>query len=129
MPSLLMKGESPLAIFYNHTLRSLWISSNIQKTWQPENSHTQKQIWHYFKFIWFQSNVKKHNNVNISVKSNKKPTPVFKIFFLQIIYFLTDFELRRWKRERGGGSMILKIFFLPKHIYFGKNWWRTCWKK
>ena len=121
-----MKGESPLAIFYNHTLRSLWISSNIQKTWQPENSHTQKQIWHYFKFIWFQSNVKKHKNVNISVKSNKKPTLVFKIFFLQIINFLTDFELRRWKREMGRClwfwkySSCLNIFM--QNTYFGKNW-------
>lgn len=113
-------------IIHLEVCESLPISKNLtaRKQSHPEADMT----------LWFQSNVKKHKNINISVKSNKKPTLVFKIFFLQIINFLTDFELRRWKRERGGGclwfwkySSCLNIFM--QNTYFGKNWWRTCWKK
>ena len=108
-------------IIHLEVCESLPISKNLtaRKQSHPEADMT----------LWFQSNVKKHKNVNISVKSNKKPTLVFKIFFLQIINFLTDFELRRWKRERGGGlSMILKIFFLPKHIYAKYLLWKELMK-
>ena len=108
-----MKGESPLAIFYNHTLKSLWISSNIQKldsqkTATPRGRYDTISNLFDFNLMW------KNTKMLTSLLNWTRSQHWFsRFFFHQIINFLTDFELhflRRWKRERGEGlSMILKL--------------------